>query len=237
MEGKTQFFEHEQFGKVRVIMLKGKLWFVGADVARVLKYSNPQKALRDHIPEKCKLNESIVLSGQRRKAILIDEAGVWRLVIRSKLPSAEKFTDWLCSEVIPSIYKTGKYSIVTPDNPAPVAPAASAVDLAAIQAQISSLNEMVATLAERIKTAPVAATPDSSHLQTQIDELKTRFETLTYAFEEWLEHMTSRRLTNSERGEKLLQIADKLIDLSESQPIEREFLIKAGFFFVGKKFV
>lgn len=238
MEGKTQFFEHEQFGKVRVIMLKGKMWFVGSDIAVALKYTNPQKALRDHVPDKCKRTERIVhLKGGAQSTILIDEAGVWRLVIRSKLPSAEKFTDWLCSEVIPSIYKTGKYSIVTPDNPAPVAPAASAADLAAIQAQISSLNEMVATLAERIKTAPVAATPDSSHLQTQIDELKTRFETLTYAFEEWLEHMTSRRLTNSERGEKLLQIADKLIDLSESQPIEREFLIKAGFFFVGKKFV
>ena len=85
-----------------------------------------------------------------------------------------------------------------------------------------------------IKTTPVAATFHSSHLQTQIDELKTSFETLTYVFEEWLDHMTSRRLTNSERGEKLLQIADKLIDLSESQPIEREFLIKAGFFSSAK---
>lgn len=205
VEGQLRFFEHEQFGKVRVIMIDGKMWFVGSDVAAALKYSNPQKALRDHIPDKFKRVEQFVISGQKRKLILIDEAGLYKLILRSKMPAAEEFSDWICSEVIPSIYKTGTYSIVTPDNPAPVAPAASAVDLAAIQAQI--------------------------------DELKTSFETLTYAFEEWLEHMTSRRLTNSERGEKLLQIADKLIDLSESQPIEREFLIKAGFFFVGKKFV
>ncbi len=61
-EGQPGFFEHEQFGKVRVVMIDGKMWFVGIDIAKALKYTNPQKALRDHVPDKFKKSERIIPS-------------------------------------------------------------------------------------------------------------------------------------------------------------------------------
>ena len=112
---------------------------------------------------------------------------------------------WDVYELLEDTYFHVRDVIATKAGAPVPAPVASAVDLAAIQAQINELNATVTNLAKMIKTAPAAATPDTSHLQTQIDELKTSFETLTYVFEEWLENMTSRRLTNSERGEKLFK--------------------------------
>lgn len=78
-------------------------------MAEVLGYSNTMKAIRDHVKDNHKLAERIVLSGQTREAILIDEAGVYSLIMRSKLPTAERFQEWVTSEVLPTIRKNGGY--------------------------------------------------------------------------------------------------------------------------------
>lgn len=72
-------------------------------------YSNPQKAIRDHIDVEDKLTERIVLSGQNREVIFINESGLYSLILSSKLPSAKKFKRWVTSEVLPAIRKTGHY--------------------------------------------------------------------------------------------------------------------------------
>lgn len=99
---------------VRTIEMDGEPWFVGKDVADALGYSNTQKAIRDHVDEEDKLTERIVLSGQNREAILINESGVYSLIFGSKLDSAKKFKRWVTSEVLPAIRKRGTYSV--PDH-------------------------------------------------------------------------------------------------------------------------
>lgn len=110
MENQVQLFNHPEFGGVRVVGDNGGLWLVGKDVATALGYSNPAKALADHVPAKYKLNNESLSSLGQRGGWLINEAGMYKLVMRSKLPSAEKFSDWVCEEVLPSICKTGMYA-------------------------------------------------------------------------------------------------------------------------------
>ncbi len=101
-------FKNPEFGEIRTVELNGEPWFVGKDVAAALGYSNPQKAIRDHIDEKDKtLNESFAVNGTM--AVLINESGLYSLVMSSKLPSANKFKHWVTSEVLPSIRKNGGY--------------------------------------------------------------------------------------------------------------------------------
>ena len=104
-------YEHEQFGKIRVVDEKGEPWFVGKDVATALGYSNPRKALADHVPDKFKKDGVTIRDsmGREQTPTLITEAGLYKLVMRSKLPTAEKFSDWVCAEVIPTIRKHGVY--------------------------------------------------------------------------------------------------------------------------------
>ena len=110
-----QVFENVDFGKVRIIEMDGEPWFVGKDVAIILGYSNPQKAIRDHVDEEDRtVNESFTVNGTM--ITLINESGLYSLILSSKLPKAKEFKRWVTSEVIPSIRKTGKY---TAPNAAP----------------------------------------------------------------------------------------------------------------------
>ena len=117
MSNEISVFNNTQFGSVRVFNdNEGKVWFCGSDVATALGYSNPQKAVRDHVTDKHKtLNETFTVNGT--SVTLIDEAGLYRLVMRSQLPSAEDFQEWVTSEVLPSIRKHGMYATpVTIEN-------------------------------------------------------------------------------------------------------------------------
>lgn len=109
-ENQIQTFTNEQFGQIRTVLIDGETWFVGKDVATSLGYSNPAKAIRDHVDEEDKLGERIVLSGQTREAILVNESGLYSLILSSKLPTAKVFKRWVTSEVLPSIRKTGGYA-------------------------------------------------------------------------------------------------------------------------------
>ena len=117
MSNEISVFNNTQCGSVRVFNdNEGKVWFCGSDVATALGYSNPQKAVRDHVTDKHKtLNETFTVNGT--SVTLIDEAGLYRLVMRSQLPSAEDFQEWVTSEVLPSIRKHGMYATpVTIEN-------------------------------------------------------------------------------------------------------------------------
>ena len=101
-------FKNEQFGEMRTVTIGDEIWFVGKDVAEILGYSNPQKAIRDHVDSEDKtLNESFTVNGT--KGILINESGLYSLVLSSKLPSAKEFKRWVTSEILPSIRKHGAY--------------------------------------------------------------------------------------------------------------------------------
>lgn len=102
-------FENDAFGSVRTMDMEGEVWFVGKDVAEILGYTNPSKALADHVDEEDKLNNESLSSLGQRGGWLINESGLYSLVLSSKLPTARQFKRWITKEVIPSIRKTGGY--------------------------------------------------------------------------------------------------------------------------------
>ena len=103
-----KIFENKEFGEIRTVNIDGEPWFVGKDVAAALGYNNPQKAIRDHVDdEDVTVNKTFTVNGTM--ATLINESGLYSLVISSKLPNAKKFKKWVTSEVLPSIRKNGGY--------------------------------------------------------------------------------------------------------------------------------
>ena len=118
-----RIFNDAQFGNIRAIGVDGKPYMSGGDVAKSLGYTNTRKAVREHVADNHKLRERIVPpGGQARNIIFIDEAGLYSLVLRSKLPKAEAFQEWVVSEVLPSIRNTGAYSTK------PIEPTFSGID-------------------------------------------------------------------------------------------------------------
>ena len=102
-------FENTEFGFVRTIIVNGEVMFVGKDVADILGYQNGSRDINRHVDDEDKLTERIVLSGQNREVILINESGLYSLVLSRKMPNAKKFKRWVTSEVLPAIRKHGSY--------------------------------------------------------------------------------------------------------------------------------
>ena len=106
-----QVFTNPEFGQMRTVTIEEEPWFVGKDVAVALRYTNPQKAVRDHVePEDRTVNESFTVNGTM--ATLINESGLYALIFGSKLESAKRFKHWVTHDVLPAIRKTGSYSII-----------------------------------------------------------------------------------------------------------------------------
>lgn len=103
-------FQHQAFGSVRVATINSEVFFVGKDVAEILGYSNPSKALIDHVEEEDKLNNESLLSLGQRGGWLINESGLYSLILSSHMPKARQFKRWVTSEVLPSIRKHGLYA-------------------------------------------------------------------------------------------------------------------------------
>lgn len=106
-----QVFKNAEFGSVRTTIINGEVFFIGKDVAEILGYSNPQKALRDHVDDEDKGVNEMVTPGGIQQLILINESGLYSLILRSQLPKANRFKRWVTSEVLPSIRKHGVYAI------------------------------------------------------------------------------------------------------------------------------
>lgn len=104
-----KIFENKEFGEIRTVVKDGEPWFVGKDVAEILGHSNPQRALRDYIDDDDKGVTKIVTPGGTQTMAIINESGLYSLILSSKLPNAKKFKKWVTSEVLPSIRKNGGY--------------------------------------------------------------------------------------------------------------------------------
>ena len=117
MMNEIQIFQNVEFGAIRTMSNEqGEVMFCAKDVAEALGYTNTMKAVRDHVEEEDKLRERIVLSGQNREAIFINESGLYALILSSKLESARRFKHWVTSEVLPSIRNQGGYMVARPDE-------------------------------------------------------------------------------------------------------------------------
>ena len=102
-------FNNPEFGEIRSIEADGTPWFVGRDVAAALGYSDTDQALRKHVGEEDKLTRQFNGSGQNRTMTIINESGLYSLILSSKLPGAKRFKRWIIHEVLPSIRKHGAY--------------------------------------------------------------------------------------------------------------------------------
>lgn len=105
----VKIFKNSEFGEIRIVPINNEPWFIGSEIAKILSYTNPSKAIRDHVDPEEKLTERIVLAGQRRDVTLINESGLYSLILSSKLPTAKRFKRWVTSEVLPAIRKHGAY--------------------------------------------------------------------------------------------------------------------------------
>ena len=104
-----KIFQNEQFGRVRTLEIENEPYFVGKDVAEILGYTNTRKALIDHVDEEDKTsNETLRVNGTN--LTLINESGLYSLILKSKLPQAKQFKRWVTNEVLPSIRKHGLYA-------------------------------------------------------------------------------------------------------------------------------
>ena len=110
MDNKVQVFKNDEFGQVRTLVINNEPHFVGKDVASILGYANPNEAIADHVDDEDKLNSKTLSSLGQRGGWLINESGLYSLILGSKLPSAKKFKRWITHDVLPSIRKTGSYS-------------------------------------------------------------------------------------------------------------------------------
>ena len=104
-------FNNPQFGEIRTTQINGEIYFVGKDVATALGYVDTNKAIAMHVANSDKLNDKTALSLGQRGGWFISESGFYSLVFSSKMQQAQEFTHWVTSEVLPSIRKTGSYTL------------------------------------------------------------------------------------------------------------------------------
>ena len=108
-ENKIQIFENSEFGKVRTLMIDGEPWAAAIDIAKSLGYAKPADAIRKHVDEMDKGVSKMETPGGVQDTVIINESGLYSLILSSKLPKAKEFKRWITSEVLPALRKTGHY--------------------------------------------------------------------------------------------------------------------------------
>ena len=116
MENNLEIFTNPEFGNIRIIDKNGEPWFIGKDVAEALGYEASRNAITKHVDDEDKLTHQISASGQNRNMTVINESGLYSLILSSKLPTAKKFKRWVTSEVLPAIRKHGNYTAPKQEN-------------------------------------------------------------------------------------------------------------------------
>lgn len=113
MSKNMQVFRNMEFGTVRVLDINSEPWLVGKDVSDILEYRNGSRDINRHVDEEDRRKIMLFDGNQDKETIIINESGLYSLILSSKLPNAKKFKKWVTSEVLPSIRRTGTYKIPT----------------------------------------------------------------------------------------------------------------------------
>lgn len=161
-------FKNESFGEIRTLIINGEPWFVGKDIAVALGYSNPRKALGDHVDDEDKGVTKCDTLGGKQELIAINESGLYSLVLSSKLPTAKQFKRWVTSEVLPSIRKTGGY-IAGQENLSDSELMAKALLVA--QRTIEERNKQIETMKPKALFADAVSGSDTSILVRDLAKL------------------------------------------------------------------
>ena len=140
-----QIFSNPEFGQVRTVELDGQPWLVGKDVAEALEYKNPQRAIRDHVDDEDRgVTKTVTPSGEQ-EMLIINESGLYSLILSSKMPKAKAFKHWVTSEVLPALRKNGVYETVKAQQHIEQLEATNERLTAAIQA-VSTAKEQLAEI-------------------------------------------------------------------------------------------
>lgn len=174
-----QVFNNPVFGEVRTVVIDNEPWFVGKDVARMLGYAKTQNAIQIHVDEDDALKRGIVDSmGRLQETTVINESGLYSLIMSSKLPTAKEFKRWVTSEVLPTIRRQGSYSVQQPMTPAQLIAAQAQVlvqmeeKMQALQAQTEAVQSQQSALAQKVETAiRVFSRPSEDHWKTDMDRV------------------------------------------------------------------
>ena len=179
MNNPFKIFTHPIFGDIRVALVEGNPCFVGADAAKALGYVRADMAIKRHVAEEDK-RTMLVATFQcmkegnkpvaRRLMTVINESGLYSLVLASKLPQAQEFKHWVTAEVLPSIRKTGSYSLVE-DLPAPAEKNFPSPELADLQKQIDELKGEVEGLKNVLQAFFRAFEENSFSRAAQVEKL------------------------------------------------------------------
>ena len=142
-------FENEEFGSVRTLSMDGDPWFVGKDVATALGYAKPTDAVRKHVDSEDRgVSKTETPSGEQ-EVVIINESGLYSLILSSKLPKAKAFKRWVTSEVLPTLRKTGSYS-VKPEPPVFEPKRTSVGEIASLLLQIRQIQKAQGTTSRKI---------------------------------------------------------------------------------------
>lgn len=177
MNKEIQIFKNSDFGEIRAIEIDGQGWLVGKDVAEKLGYSRPSDAIADHVDEEDKLIRQITVSGQGRNMLVINESGLYSLILSSKLPTAKKFKRWVTSEVLPSIRKHGAYMTEDTLEKALTSPdflIRLATELKTEKEQRQLLEEEKKTNAPKVSFAEHVAVANNSMLVREVAKLASK---------------------------------------------------------------
>lgn len=208
-----KIFENPEFGKVRTVDVDGEPWLVGKDVAEALGYSDPAKAIRVHIDDEDKGVADLSTPGGVQPATIINEAGLYSLVLSSKLPTAKKFRKWVTSEVLPSIRKTGGYiagqNELSPEELMARALMVAQQTLADREARISALT--VQTQIMQPKADYFDQLVDRNLLTSFLDTAKQ----LGVKEREFIRFLIERKYLYRDKKGKLTPYADKNVGLFE----------------------
>ena len=158
-------FENKEFGRIRTCNVNGETYFVGKDIALALGYKNTKDALNRHVDQEDKLGSGFTTSGQNREMTVINESGLYALILSSKLDSAKRFKHWVTSEVLPTIRRQGGYMVVRPDESNEVILARA---LQIMQATLARRDELIARLQPRADYADEVLDSISCFTVTQI---------------------------------------------------------------------
>lgn len=172
MTNEIKIFESPEFGRIRTVSdEKGEPWFIGKDVATVLGYSNVRDALCKHVDKEDKGVANCDSLGGRQKTTIINESGLYSLILSSKLPRAREFKRWVTSEVLPQIRKTGGYiPLAAEDDDKTIL--AKAVRI--LNRTLEQKDELLEAQRPKVEFADAVTTGDGCILMSELAKLLTR---------------------------------------------------------------
>ena len=172
MTNQIKIFESPEFGRIRTVSdEKGEPWFIGKDVATVLGYSNVRDALCKHVDKEDKGVANCDSLGGRQKTTIINESGLYSLILQSKLPRAREFKRWVTSEVLPQIRRTGGYiPLAAEDDDKTIL--AKAVRI--LNRTLEQKDELLEAQRPKVDFANAVTTGDGCILMSELAKLLTR---------------------------------------------------------------